>query len=237
MIEEVMLEPEDTPLGEFQKERTDAISEMFDGKDECGIYPTTKFFIRLDNCVRKLLGAQQIYALKKPDRPDREKIAPIICKVCGLTEENNCVISEGGCVELPEYLDEILALFDEPKPDEGRLLTPKEIGDALDLEGEGTYPRSDGSVTYCINVDEVCKKQDAKTASMVRDEWRQKCEDIVAARHEVTSKAKDKECQERVERILKSLPEIPARFDHNKTCFDCVNKIREQAKLSEEMPE
>ena len=46
MIEEVMLEPEDTPLGEFQKERTDAISEMFDGKDECGIYPTTKFFIR-----------------------------------------------------------------------------------------------------------------------------------------------------------------------------------------------
>ena len=52
---EVRLEPEDTPMGEFQKERTDAISEMFDNPDDCGIYPTTKFFVRLDNCVRKLL--------------------------------------------------------------------------------------------------------------------------------------------------------------------------------------
>ena len=52
---EVKLEPESTLLGKFQKERTDAISEMFDNVGEHGIYPTTKFFARLDNCVRELL--------------------------------------------------------------------------------------------------------------------------------------------------------------------------------------
>jgi hypothetical protein len=30
------------------------------------------------------------------------------------------------------------------------------------------------------------------------------------------------------ERILKLLPVIPTRFDHNKTCFNCVNRIRKQ---------
>ncbi len=34
---------------EFQKERTDAISEMFDNVDKYGIYPTTKFFNRIDD--------------------------------------------------------------------------------------------------------------------------------------------------------------------------------------------
>ena len=52
---EVILEPIDSPLGRFQKERTDAISEMFDNVDENGIYPTGKFFARLDDCVRELL--------------------------------------------------------------------------------------------------------------------------------------------------------------------------------------
>lgn len=32
----------------WQKERTDAISEMFDNVDEYGIYPTTEFFERID---------------------------------------------------------------------------------------------------------------------------------------------------------------------------------------------
>ena len=59
-IEEVVLEPEDTSIGKFQKERTDAISEMFDNVDEHGIYPTTKFFVRLDNCVRGLLIEAQL---------------------------------------------------------------------------------------------------------------------------------------------------------------------------------
>ena len=52
----VVLEPANTPVGRFQKERTDAISEMFDNPDKYGIYPTTKFFTRLDNCVRGLLS-------------------------------------------------------------------------------------------------------------------------------------------------------------------------------------
>ena len=56
LTEKVTLEPEDTLIGKFQKERTDAISEMFDSRDECGIYPTTKFFVRLDNCVRQLVA-------------------------------------------------------------------------------------------------------------------------------------------------------------------------------------
>ena len=54
---EVVLEPEDTPIGQFQKERTEAITEMFDNEGECGIYPTGRFFVRLDNCVRRLLGS------------------------------------------------------------------------------------------------------------------------------------------------------------------------------------
>jgi hypothetical protein len=35
-------------IKEFQTERTIAISEMFDNPDESGIYPTTKFFNRID---------------------------------------------------------------------------------------------------------------------------------------------------------------------------------------------
>jgi hypothetical protein len=52
---EVTLAPEGTPLAQFQKERTDAISEMFDNKYEDGIYPTSHFFSRLDRCVEDLL--------------------------------------------------------------------------------------------------------------------------------------------------------------------------------------
>ena len=54
-MDKVKLGPLGSPMGKFQKERTDAISEMFDNPDEHGIYPTTKFFARLDNCVRELL--------------------------------------------------------------------------------------------------------------------------------------------------------------------------------------
>lgn len=54
-MSEVKLEAKNTPMGKFQKERTDAISEMFDNVDKYGIYPTGKFFARLDSCVRELL--------------------------------------------------------------------------------------------------------------------------------------------------------------------------------------
>ena len=56
LMGKVILEPEHTLMGIFQKERTNAISEMFDNVDKLGIYPTTKFFVRLDNCVRKLVA-------------------------------------------------------------------------------------------------------------------------------------------------------------------------------------
>ncbi len=61
---EVVLAPEGTPLARFQKERTDAISEMFDNEDEHGIYPTGKFFARIDKCfenelAQKLAGAKE----------------------------------------------------------------------------------------------------------------------------------------------------------------------------------
>ena len=42
----------------------------------------------------------------------REFLLPIICKICGRTEENECDLSEGGCVELQEYADQILALME-----------------------------------------------------------------------------------------------------------------------------
>ncbi len=55
----VVLEPKNSPMGRFQKERTDAISEMFDNVDEYGLYPTTRFFCRLDDCVRELLNKEE----------------------------------------------------------------------------------------------------------------------------------------------------------------------------------
>jgi len=60
MNAEVRLEPKNTPMGKFQKERTDAISEMFDNPDDCGIYPTGKFFARLDDWVRKIIADKKL---------------------------------------------------------------------------------------------------------------------------------------------------------------------------------
>lgn len=60
MSEEVVLAEEGSIMAEFQKERTAAISEMFDGVDDCGIYPTTKFFVRLDKAVEAALARQKV---------------------------------------------------------------------------------------------------------------------------------------------------------------------------------
>lgn len=51
----VTLAPEGTFLADFQKERTDAITEMFDNKYDNGIYPTSVFFARLDKKVADLI--------------------------------------------------------------------------------------------------------------------------------------------------------------------------------------
>ena len=57
--EEVKLAKEGTIMAKFQKERTDAISEMFDNKYDIGLYPTSKFFVRLDKAVDKALFQQR----------------------------------------------------------------------------------------------------------------------------------------------------------------------------------
>lgn len=67
---EVVLAPEGTALAEFQKERTRAISEMFDNMREDGIYPTGKFFARLDKCVEKLIADE----IAKTKAAIREKL-------------------------------------------------------------------------------------------------------------------------------------------------------------------
>jgi len=41
-------------------------------------------------------------------------------------------------------------------------LTPEEIGDNLDIEAEGVYPCSDGSITHTISVDKLLKAQVAR---------------------------------------------------------------------------
>lgn len=67
-VEEVVtLAEKGTLLAQFQKVRTDAISEMLEGKFPNGIYPTSKFFAQLDNCVSALLSQAR--------REEREAIA------------------------------------------------------------------------------------------------------------------------------------------------------------------
>jgi hypothetical protein len=51
----VKLAEKGTIIGDFQQERTDAISEMFDNVDENGIYPTTALFVRLDAAVERAI--------------------------------------------------------------------------------------------------------------------------------------------------------------------------------------
>lgn len=63
--EEVRLADEGTPMAVFQKERTDAISEMFSNKFADGIYPTSIFFARIDNCVEKLIHQARVSALEE----------------------------------------------------------------------------------------------------------------------------------------------------------------------------
>ncbi len=47
-------------LKEWIKFRTDAISEMFDNVNEHGIYPTTEFFMKIDNFFKDTLIQIQI---------------------------------------------------------------------------------------------------------------------------------------------------------------------------------
>ena len=62
-IVEVRLAKRGTIMARFQAERTDAIIEMFNNSDKYGIYPTSKFFVRLDAALEQALTSQRL--LKK----------------------------------------------------------------------------------------------------------------------------------------------------------------------------
>ena len=62
----VVLAEKGTPLAEFQKARTDAISRMFNRDKACGkIHSTTKFFVELDDSVSALLLKARREALEE----------------------------------------------------------------------------------------------------------------------------------------------------------------------------
>ena len=97
--EQVALEPRDSPMGKFQEERTAAISEMFDNVDEYGIYPTGKFFARLDNCVRELLESQ--IPLVRADV--QREIGELIELIGDLTDADKCQFDHDGNCQVHDY--------------------------------------------------------------------------------------------------------------------------------------
>ena len=58
-MKEVKIAKKGSIIAEFQIERTDALTEMFENVQEHEIYPTTKFFVKLDNAVKKALTRQK----------------------------------------------------------------------------------------------------------------------------------------------------------------------------------
>lgn len=126
---EVCLVDEKTLLGQFQKERTKAISEMFENKYENGIYPTSKFFYRLDKCVSELLtkakeegrrmkGSSWREGYETGMREERERVDKIIEKEIG--EVSLHPIFPGGATDLArrvglKTLSRISALLQDKK--------------------------------------------------------------------------------------------------------------------------
>jgi hypothetical protein len=53
------IKPEGTIIGDFQKERTDAMMEMFNNERADGIFPTTQLYRRLDNALKCALDRQR----------------------------------------------------------------------------------------------------------------------------------------------------------------------------------
>ena len=99
-----------------------------------------------------------------------------------------------------------------PATDEELLLTDEEI---FEVVGSRYIPTE-----YCETSYTHRKHRDVANAAI------SKARPIIEAR-------KDAECEQKIKeergRILKLLPDIPGRFDHNRTCFDCVERIKIQA--------
>jgi len=86
------------------------------------------------------------------------------------------------------------------REENSRLLTPTQIGDALDLETDGEYPCSDGSITYTVNVDELLKAQRGLTASIKNTEIQELKQLNGKLRAELVNK--DAECQTKIDKLF-----------------------------------
>lgn len=74
-MEEVELAEEGTLLAKFQKDRTDAISEMFNRDKDCGrMHTTSQFFAKLDDGVRQILALSYTQGRKDMAGEMREAI-------------------------------------------------------------------------------------------------------------------------------------------------------------------
>lgn len=111
---EVELAEEGTPLAVFQKERTDAISEMFDnayGENGARLYPTSKFFARLDRCFSQTLSTEKAKWMKEwreklPKRKDGRNFVIY-------ADNNEANFQRGQIVGYNQALDDIIKLIKE----------------------------------------------------------------------------------------------------------------------------
>lgn len=89
----VVLSPEGTPLGDFQKARTDAMSAMFERDGRCGkIHSTSKLYADLDTAFlagqksreEEKKGCEHDYKLmsEKVDYAAKQKYALFFCSKC-----------------------------------------------------------------------------------------------------------------------------------------------------------
>ncbi len=102
-------------MGIFQLERTNAITEMFDngyGENCSGthLYPTSRFFERLDVCVQKLLNIQEEKfhsELEKYKEIKRKEVEDLRQGSC------NCVGSKNECEHWGrhETIDDVLEIL------------------------------------------------------------------------------------------------------------------------------
>lgn len=68
-------------LKNYRKERTDALSEMFDNVDSDGIYPTTKFYKRIDRYF--------VRAIEEAEARGRGEAVDYIKYQIGITEDDS----------------------------------------------------------------------------------------------------------------------------------------------------
>ena len=83
----------------------------------------------------------------------REGIAKPICKLCGQSEELECNISEGGCVELAECLDTITSNLHS----QGVVIDRELPGNPFDIDGDWESKEEEAYYVGKSNGFETCK--------------------------------------------------------------------------------